>query len=165
MKTTKTTPSTNFNAKVQIILSQNVEGQQVYRHAITLNDNFEGKTFGMVVGALAHRFYRTITMTKMNGNGKGLSLRTPFEFQLLADDVLLVDSVKMSEDLKCRITIGTTKKGQMRFARLLATTLHNELVGTFTQDAYRDALDEENTFTTEQLMASVRALLDQPFLA
>jgi hypothetical protein len=70
MKTTKTTPNANFNAKVQIILSQNVEGQQVYRHAITLDDNFEGKTFGMVVGALAHRFYRTITMTKMNGNGK-----------------------------------------------------------------------------------------------
>ena len=165
MKTKKTTPNANFNAKVQIILSQNVEGQQVYRHAITLDDNFEGKTFGMVVGALAHRFYRTITMTKMNGNGKGLSLRTPFEFQLLADNVVLVDSVKMAEDLKCRITIGTTKKGQMRFARLLATTLHNELVGDFSQDVYRDVMDEQNSFTTEQLMASVRALLDQPFLA
>ena len=165
MKTTNTTPNANFNAKVQIILSQNVDGQQVYRHAITLDDNFEGKTFGMVVAALAHRFYRTITMTKMNGNGKGLSLRTPFEFQLLANDVLLVDSVKMSEDLRCRITIGTTKKGQMRFARLLSTALHNALVGDFSQDAYRDAMDEANSFTAEQLMASVRALLDQPFLA
>lgn len=165
MKNTNSTPTAMYNAKVQIVLSQYVDNQQVYRHAITLNDNFEGKTFGMVVGALAHRFYRMITMTKVNGNGKGLSLRTPFEFQFIANDVTLVDSVNMSEDLKCRITIGTTKKGQMRFARLLATALHNELNGGFSEDVYRDALDEENTYTTEQLMASVRALLDQPFMS
>lgn len=161
MKNTNSTPNT---MKAQIILSQIVDGQTIYSHSVTLNDSFDGKKLGQIVGALAHRYYQQIIATKMNNGGKGLNLRTPFDIQFLIDGETLVDSVTFDEDIKARIIMGTTKKGQMRFARLLAVSLYHGMKGEFLDSKpMMDLLDEENTFDVECLMADVRTLLDMPF--
>ena len=146
--------------KTQIILSQNVNNEIVYSHTISLdlNDAVTHK-FGSVIGALAHRFYKQIVITKMNGNGKGLSLRNPFDFQFIINGKTLVDTFTIDENIKAKIRVGTTAKTQSRFARLLAITLYNEMEHLHS-DAICDLLDDENSVTAEMIMHQVREMLD-----
>lgn len=146
--------------KTQIILSQNVDGQQVYSHNITLELNDAvTHNFGHVIGALAHRFYKQIVITKLSGNGKGLSLRNSFDFQFIIDGRTLVDTLTIDENIKAKIRVGTTAKTQSRFARLLAITLYNEMEHVHSDDIC-DLLDDANSVTAESIMAQVRQMLD-----
>jgi hypothetical protein len=74
----------------------------------------------------------------------------------------LLNTFEIDEQIKGRITCGLTKRGQNRFARLLAIAFwdgKHEL----TDEVFCDLLDENNTCETEQVMAQVRALLDTPY--
>ena len=137
------------------------QGTYVHTINVTVNSNVHHTT-GAIVGKLAHRFYTVLATMRLVGNGAGIDLRKPFEIVIKTEGVTLLNTFEIDEQIKGRITCGLTKRGQNRFARLLAIAFwdgKHEL----TDEVYCDLLDENNTCETEQVMAQVRALLDTPY--
>jgi hypothetical protein len=149
--------------KTTIKLSQTIANEIVYSHEINLTLNGD-QTFGQCIGGLAHRFYKMIAITKMNGQGKGLDLRTPFDFEFAIDGQTLVNTTTFDETIKAKIRIGCTKKAQMRFGKLIAIAMYNQLGDELIEQPLYDLLDERNTADADAVMVEVRRLLDIPLV-
>lgn len=139
--------------------------QNEYYHKITLEVNqFSDYKVGQIIGKLAQRFYYALGMAKLNGCGKGIDLRKPFDITIKSNNIVLFDTLTITEEeQKARITVGLTKRGQKRFGLLLARSFHGGFQ-TLTEEEVFDIMDERNTQDEEKIMQRVRTLLDMPFV-
>lgn len=145
--------------------------QGTYVHTITINttNKFADHSVGQVVGMLAHRFYTAIGTMRMMGNGSGINLRNPFDIAIESEGITLLNTLSIKEKVKARITCGLTKRGQKRFANLLALSLwangteNGEGYAEITDSLVHDLLDEDNCVEREHIAMQVRALLDLPY--
>lgn len=150
--------------KTTIKLSQTIANEIVYSHEISLNLENPDFTFGQCIGGLAHRFYKMVAITKLNGQGKGLDLRTPFDFEFLIEGQTLVNTATFDEKMKAKIRIGCTKKAQMRFGKLVAIAMYKQLGDEMLPQVCYDVLDERSSSDTDAVMVEVRKLLDLPLV-
>ena len=151
--------------KTTFILSQGT-----YVHTISVNVNANADhSVGQLVGLLAHRFYTAIGTMRMMGNGSGINLRNPFDITIESEGITLLNTLTLDESIKARITCGLTKRGQKRFANLLALSLwangteNGEGYAQITDSVVHDLLDEQNCVELEHIALQVRALLDLPY--
>jgi len=151
--------------KTTFILSQGT-----YVHSISVNVNANADhSVGQLVGLLAHRFYTAIGTMRMMGNGSGINLRNPFDITIESEGITLLNTLTLDESIKARITCGLTKRGQKRFANLLALSLwangteNGEGYAQITDSVVHDLLDEQNCVELEHIALQVRTLLDLPY--
>lgn len=143
------------------------QGTYSHRIELTINENTQHTT-GQVLGQLARKFYLTLATMRLLGNGKGIDLRQPFDIVIETEGVKLLNTHEISEEIKARITCGLTKRGQNRFARLLAVSLwdvgnNGKGYSLLTDNVYCDLMDENNTAEMDEIMRQTRVLLDEPF--
>lgn len=145
--------------------------QGTYVHTITINttNKFADHSVGQVVGMLSHRFYTAIATMRIMGNGSGINLRNPFDIQIESEGITLLNTLALDEKIKTRITCGLTKRGQMRFAKLLAMSIwangteNGEGYAEITDHVMCDVWDENNCVEQDNVIRQVRALLDMPY--
>lgn len=131
-----------------------------YKHTIALQITNNQMSFGQLGGFLANRFFRFVLKAK--STGYGLNLRLPFDFSIEADGIEIADTMKLSEECRHQIRVGTTERGQKRFARLMALSLHSALESYANTFAWGDLLDDSTCHEFSNLWAEVRGLLDAP---
>jgi hypothetical protein len=136
---------------------------QVYSHTIALTIyNDTNQTFGMILGGIVHKFFRSTMAIRKCGN-KGFSFNHAFDFTLNVNGKTLCDTIDCEEILVSKCRMSNKLDGQKRFTRLLANMLYTSLADDeFKNQFYGDVMDV--FYNGDSLDAEVRQFLDTKFM-